>query len=197
MTTKWIAVLLMSAISLPGWGQSQSKDRFVLAVDQVARALSKSGVQVAGPQVSLLANVVATEPDPLLDVLTVEPLGGRSSGKLADAHSLVKLACHESGKCVPFYAIVTWPARPVEGASGASGASDAAVQPKLTPNIPIMMRAGTHATLVMDDERSHIQVAVVSLENGAVGHRIRVASPDHKQVYIGEVVSAGLLKRSY
>jgi flagella basal body P-ring formation protein FlgA len=59
------------------------------------------------------------------------------------------------------------------------------------------MRAGAHATLVMDDARSHIQVAVISLENGIAGHRIRVASLDHKQVYVAEVVSANLLKRSF
>jgi flagella basal body P-ring formation protein FlgA len=59
------------------------------------------------------------------------------------------------------------------------------------------MRAGAHATLMMDDNRSHIQVTVISLENGVVGHRIRVASPDHKQVYVAEVVSSSLLKGSF
>ena len=61
----------------------------------------------------------------------------------------------------------------------------------------ITMRAGTHATLVMDDNRSHIQVAVISLENGIAGHRIHVASPDHKQIYVGEVVNANLLRGSF
>jgi hypothetical protein len=49
----------------------------------------------------------------------------------------------------------------------------------------------------MDDQRAHIQVAVISLENGMVGHRIRVATPDHKQTYIGEVVNARLLRGSF
>ena len=65
------------------------------------------------------------------------------------------------------------------------------------PKSEITMRAGTHATLVMDDDRSHIQVAVISLENGMAGHRIRVSSPDHKQVYFGEVVNARLLRGSF
>jgi flagella basal body P-ring formation protein FlgA len=59
------------------------------------------------------------------------------------------------------------------------------------------MRAGTHATLMMDDQRSQIQIAVISLENGMVGHRIHVASPDHKQTYVGEVVNARLLRGSF
>jgi hypothetical protein len=49
----------------------------------------------------------------------------------------------------------------------------------------------------MDDDRAHIQVAVISLESGIAGHTIRVATPDHKQIYRGEIVSANLLKRSF
>jgi flagella basal body P-ring formation protein FlgA len=67
----------------------------------------------------------------------------------------------------------------------------------LKPNVAITMRAGAHATLVMDDDRAHIQIAVISLENGLAGHRIRVASPDHKQVYVAEVVNASLLRKSF
>jgi hypothetical protein len=101
---------------------------------------------------------------------------------------LVKLACHVPGTCLPFYAIVSW---------RVGGAPSTAATAALKPNASITMRVGTHATLLMDDDRSHIQIAVVCLESGAVGRRIRVASPDHKQIYIGEVVSASLLKRSY
>jgi hypothetical protein len=61
----------------------------------------------------------------------------------------------------------------------------------------ITMKAGAHATLMIDDQRSHIQVAVVSLENGIVGHRIHVASLDHKQTYVGEVVNDRLLRGSF
>jgi hypothetical protein len=59
------------------------------------------------------------------------------------------------------------------------------------------MKAGTHATLMIDDQRSHIQVAVVSLENGIVGHRIHVASLDHKRTYVAEVVNDRLLRGSF
>jgi flagella basal body P-ring formation protein FlgA len=67
----------------------------------------------------------------------------------------------------------------------------------LKPNVAITMRAGARATLVMDDDRAHIQIAVISLENGIAGHWIRVASPDHKQVYVAEVVNASLLRKSF
>jgi len=49
----------------------------------------------------------------------------------------------------------------------------------------------------LDDHRSRIRVSVVSLEKGAAGSRIRVASPDHKQVYVAEVVSSSQLKASF
>jgi hypothetical protein len=202
MRTKWIAirwitVLSISAMSVFGWGQSQPKDRFALTVDQIAQTLSDNGFHVTGQQVSLLANVVAAEPHPLLDVLAVEPLGGRRPGESTDPRTLVRLACREPGKCLPFYVIVMWPKGLVSGELRAHGSPAAGENPVLGSNAAITMRAGTRATLVMDDDRSHIQVAVISLENGIVGHRIRVASPDHKQIYIGEVVSRSQLRRSY
>jgi hypothetical protein len=192
MTARWIVVLWMAAMTLQGWGQSQ--DRFALTARQVARTLADRGIQVADGQVSLAAKVVATEPFPVLDILSVEPLGDRQSAEQSKPRSWVKLACHLPGTCLPFYAIVSAP--------GGRASSDVStpVTPgnaMLQPNVGVAMRAGAHATLVMDDSRSHIQVAVISLESGMVGHRIRVASPDHKKVYVAEVVSASLVKGSF
>jgi hypothetical protein len=195
MTARWIAVLLIAA--MPAWGQSPSQDRFVLTAGQVARALSDRGRQTTDEQVSLQARVVATEPYPVLDILSVEPLGKRQLAEHSPARSRVKLACHLSARCLPFYAIVSW-SEPTAGPAAVLSSSSRVVTNELfNPGAGITMRAGTHATLVMDDDRSHIQVAVISLENGIAGHRIRVSSPDHKQVYFGEVVSASLLKGSF
>jgi hypothetical protein len=154
-------------------------------------------MQTTAEHVSLLTRVVATEPEPVLDVLSVETLGRGPLAEQSDVRLRVKLACHVQGKCLPFYAIVSSPP---------STAGSANIMPKASPALgnkawyghnEITMRAGTHATLIMDDQRSHIQVAVVSLENGIVGHRIHVASPDHKQTYVGEVVNARLLRGSF
>jgi hypothetical protein len=188
-----MSALLLAAVSLPGWGQN----RFALTTSQVAQTLSAGGIETTDEQVSLLAQVVATQPAPMLDVLSVEPLGGRLGVRHPDTRSLVKLACHQPGTCLPFYAIVNWPEGAVVPASGALGASLFAKSAASKTNGSVTMRAGTHATMVMDDSRSHIQVAVVTLESGIAGKKIRVASPDHKQVYVAEVVSANQLKRSY
>ena len=199
MTTKWIPALLMVAMALPAWVQStsQAQGRFPLTPHQVALTLTGNGIQTADDQVSLLASVVAAEPAPLLDVLSIEPLADRSSGKLRASRSLVKLGCRVPGTCLPFYSIVTKLEAPGDSTPLALRVSSDQGNAARRPNPEIVIRVGAHATLMMDDARSHVEVTVVSLENGIAGHKIHVASPDHKQVYLAEVVSANLLKRSF
>jgi len=197
MRARWLSVLLVAAMGTLGWGQSQLQDRFALTAGQVARALCAGGIETTEEQVSLLTRVVATEPDPALDILSVEPPSKGRPAQHSPVRSQVRLACHLPGKCLPFYAIVSWSEPPAGPAANPSTVSPVTRNILFDPNREITMRAGTHASLVMDDGRSHIQVAVISLENGMAGHRIRVSSPDHKQVYFGEVVSASLLKGSF
>jgi hypothetical protein len=199
MTNRWIPALMMVAMGLPGWAQtaSQVQSRFPLTPHQVAQALSGNGIQVADDQVSLLATVVASESSPLMEVLSVKPLGDRSSGKRRESHSLVKLGCRVAGACLPFYTIVSKPAAAFDNMPIAQGVSIDGDSTALKPKAPIVMRQGTHATLVMNDSRMQVQVSVISLENGIAGHKIRVESPDHKQIYVAEVVSETLLKRSF
>jgi hypothetical protein len=178
---------------MPGLAQS----RFALTAGQVARALSAGGIQTREEQVSLLTRVVATESSPALDILSVELLGKQPVAEHSSIGSRVRLGCHLPGRCLPFYAIVSGLEPPVGLAAAASHASAGISNPASKANLDIIMRAGTHATLLMDDNRSHIQVAVITLENGIAGHRIHVASPDHKQVYVGEVVNANLLRGSF
>jgi hypothetical protein len=192
MTARWIPFLLMAATGVAVQAQPQSQDRFALTTAQVALAVSASGVPTAAEHVSLLTRVVATEPEPVLDVLSVETLG-KEPLEHSSVRFRVKLACHVAGKCLPFYAIVSLPPSTV----GAANTLSTVTNTMWNAHTDIAMKAGTHATLLMDDQRSHIQVAVVSLENGIVGHRIHVASPDHKQTYVGEVVNARLLRGSF
>jgi len=195
MRARCLSVLLVAAMGMAVWGQSQ--DRFALTAGQVARALCAGGMQTTGEQVSMLTTVVATEPDPALDVLSVEPPTKGRPAQHPPVRSQVRLACHLPGKCLPFYAIVTWSEPTAVPAANPSSVSAVTRNIMFNPKTGITMRAGTHATLVMDDDRSHIRLAVISLENGIAGHRIRVSSPDHRQVYFGEVVSASLLKGSF
>jgi hypothetical protein len=199
MSTRRIVTLLVAVLSLPGWGYSQSKsqDRFAITAEQVARTFSNKGIKTADLQVSLLAKVVASEADPVLDILSVEPRGQRQPLQGTEASYMVKLGCHQEGICLPFYAMVS----KLEMATGNSGIASSesllATKAALKPGGAVTMRAGAHATLVLDDGRAQIEIAVISLENGFAGHKIHVASPDHKQVYLAEVVSSTLLTRSF
>ncbi len=197
LKARGMAALLTAVVSLPGWGQTQSQSRFALTSGQVAHALSIGGTTITDEQVSLLAQVVATQPSPTLDILSVEPFAGRVGVRHPDTRSLVKLVCHQPGTCLPFYAVVNWPEGTDVSVSSALGISSGANNAVAKSNAAVTMHVGTHATMVMDDDRSHIRVAVVSLESGSAGKKIHVASPDHKQIYLAEVVSANLLKRSY
>ena len=187
----------MAVTGIPGWGQTQPQGRFALTVRQVAPMLTAQGIQIGDEQISLPANVVATEPSPLLDVLSVGALGDQQPDDRLVGRSWVKLACHQPGTCLPFYVIVTLPESAVRESAGSPNVVTDAMSARLKAKVAITMPVGAHATLVMDDNRSHIQVSVISLENGVVGHRIRVASEDRKQTYVAEVVSASLLKRSF
>lgn len=193
MTARWIPFLLMAALGATEQAPSQLQDRFPLTAAQVALAVSASGMPIAAEHVSLLTRVVATEPEPALDVLSVETLGKGPLAGHSDVRFRVKLACHVARKCLPFYAIVS----STPSTAGPANTLSTPRSAMWNERSEITMKAGTHATLMLDDQRSHIQVAVVTLENGIVGHRIHVASPDHKQTYVGEVVNARLLKGSF
>jgi hypothetical protein len=195
MKAAWVSPFLILVLFGRAGGQSAPLPHFPLTVSQVARALSERGVQTEDKQVSLPAAVVATRPDPALDVMAIEKLGSAEPGEHQLIRSRVKLACHIADECLPFYAVVTW----AEGTAWvATMAPSTSSIPKTQPaNSGVLMPAGAHAMLVMDDQRSHIQIAVITLENGIAGQKIRVVSQDHKQFYVGEVVSSTLLKGSF
>ena len=153
MTARCLSVLLMAAISVFGWGQSQTQNRFALTAGQVARALSEKGMPTSDGQVSLLTRVVATESSPALDVLSVEMLSQTVRGRalqsplasqagLSSTGQMSTLLCHRD--------LVTnlrpgLPSRPLTYRPGSTIRCQ-------TENMDITMRAGTHATLVMDDQ---------------------------------------------
>ena len=163
MKARWAPILLMAAAGVPLRAQSSLPDHFVLTPAQIARALSLAGTPTAEQQVSLPARVVATVPNPELDVVSLAPAS-------------VRLACHQPGQCLPFYALISGKA------AGNPTCLDG--KAKTSPCEP-----ATRATLIMDDDRAHIRVKVVSLENGMAGKWIRVSSLDHKQTYFAEVVN--------
>ena len=186
MRIKRTAVLLTAMVSISASAQFRPQHRFALSGGHVAqaivKALSERGYAIDSHDVSLLVSVVATVPVPVLEIRAVEPMD-----RVSEPSSKVKVACHLPGTCVPFYALIRWSTTPP------SGMTTIPVEPRL----PIVMRAGTHATLWMGDGRSQIQMSVISLEQGATGRSIRVASSDRKRTYVAEIVSPHMLKGSF
>src|ERR1700744_5640068 len=163
MEGRWMAAMFMQ-----GSVYAQSQARFVLTTEQVAQALTEAGMTTLAAQVSLPARVVSLAPSPALDIVSIQQISKNSLTRASLDRAVVKLACHQPGECLPFYAMVAG-MRPAALASGSNPSTSVTNTGRiLRPDFT--MPAGTHATLIMDDNRSHIKVAVVSLENGMAGH---------------------------
>jgi len=195
MTTGWLVAVGAVAMGLTQLSESQV--RFALTAHQVAQALAEKGIQVSDSQVTLVANVVATEALPKLEFLSVAPSGSMLNGVQSEGRTWIRMVCRSRGVCLPFYAIVVEPEGRAANASLVSSIHPLSGGALLEPKSEITMQAGVHATLVLNDQRSQIRVSVISLQKGAAGSRIRVESRDHKQIYIGEVVSSTQLKASF
>lgn len=184
--TLWVAVALGTA-----YAQTAAPAGFVIDAAQVARALAAHGAHVSAAEVLMPAKVVANAADPVLQVLQVS----RNTFTASPGRWWVKIGCKAAGACLPFYAVISDPMQQAQIAQ--IGATGVGLHRLATPRTSsVVIRTGNHATLVIDRERSRIELAVVALENGGIGDSIRVSSADHKQIYRAEVVSGTLLKAS-
>ena len=184
----WLAVAI---VAQAGWCQTATSARYNIDPAQVAAALSSDANRIATGQVKLLAEVTAAEANPALELLRATSSRGLEGGP---SGSLVTIGCRKAGACLPFYALVE---SQIASPAPKSMSEQAGVNGASHKRQPIVMRAGTHATLMLDSARAQIRLAVVSLESGAAGSRIRVSTPDHKEVYEAEVVGPNLLKGSF
>lgn len=190
-----IALLCTIAAVASAGAQPPAPGNYAIGAGQVVNALSAQGMRVTAGQVFLVAEVVAARPDPELDVLAVGPHAVTSPAGTR-ARSWVKLGCRTPGTCLPFYALVAMDSTEVAGRHVPPrrlGPARTAV-PERSATV---MRAGTHATLELTGPEQRIEVAVISLQGGAMGRTIRVATPDYKQFYRAEIVGANRLKGSF
>jgi hypothetical protein len=181
MKLKWIAALIAGTLALHAPAQLRPKPHFTLRADRlkqaIVKALAEQGRLIDPIRISLLGSVIASDPDPILDVRSIQPLGSSTSTTFS-----VMLACHQSTTCLPFYAIISGRAIPTDSPL---------LSAKPTKSI---MRTGTKATLLMEDDDTHLQLSVISLEAGPAGRTIRVRSTDRKQFYSAEIISPTTLR---
>lgn len=154
-------------------------DGYPITPQQVAATVTGGGLQVSADEVSLLADVVATVPQPTLKLKSVSPA--------ADHQVIARLECADARQCLPFMVVLN-----VDRGALASAAEASDGQPS-RPQVPLV-RAGSHAVLQLDGAHVHISIPVICLENGALGENIRVASLDRNQFYTVQVAENGVLR---
>jgi hypothetical protein len=168
---------------------------YPIEASQAVLALAAKGVEASVQQVSMVANVVASQPHPTLGVLAVGHLGlSDASANGSGARFWVKLGCQEAGVCLPFYAMVALPtgdtAALIEGLRNAGKMKGVGIKHDKGFTIP----AGARATLVLEGSHSRVEIPVVALEPGMAGSEIRIATPDRRNSYRAIVVGPGVLK---
>jgi hypothetical protein len=161
--------------------------REAITVAQVAAAIRDAGVNVSTDQVALLSDVVARTRAPALRVDSFGPW----EGNLAP----VRLECLTSDEGLPFVVTVRRSGtKNTEGGLVSSNPQPVRRSPVDPPKSKVVVRIGSAAVLLLDGGHVHIQLAVVCLENGAVGQTIRVTGRGHEHTYMAKVCSDGLLR---
>jgi hypothetical protein len=146
---------------------------------QVAGAISNAGIKISPEQVTLLTDVVANQTDPTLVVESMERWG--------DNRMKVRMNCANS-ECLPFFVAVQWGQNePTPAAFASRGVGTGASK-------PIVLHAGSTATLILDSDHVHIKLPVICLESGTVGQTIRVASKDRRQTFTAQIGDPAALK---
>lgn len=176
---------LLVMISLGGWAQTRGGARFPIRASQVAQVLSRAGMEVTERQVHLGATVWSATQTPSLEVLGTE-------GLAAGGRVWIEIGCEDRHQCQPFYVSVLW-----KGPVPLAGKQAHVEGPGHSASYaPPVIRLGDHATLVVDSPGLHMEIAVIALQNGTVGQVIRLATPDRRQFYQGQVVNKVTLKGS-
>lgn len=173
-----LPVLLLAA-SLFASAQA-SGPRLPLTPEQIASAItSTAGVTIDPGDISLPASIVSSSARPILRVTHAE-VAGTEGVRL-------RLSCATTGQCLPFVALLR--TRTPEQAS----VMVAKFEPLSTRPLPtsrqgdLNLRAGAHATFLLESDHMRISIPVICIDSGAPGSEVRVASLDRKQLYRGIV----------
>lgn len=159
--------------------------RYPITNAQVSAAIDSTGTPVTPEQVTLLSDVVSSTPAPQLRIQTVE--------RTNNEQLMVRVACETPEQCLPF--MVTLHAN-LETAAHLQGLYASTSPSRMTAAAPgqVVIRNGAQAVLLLDGKHVHIKIPVITLENGSIGQRIRVAEKDSRLTYMAVVVNSGVLQ---
>ena len=154
---------------------------YPITPEQIASAIADDGIRVSGNEIALLADVVATVPQPALRLSSIHP---------AANHLLIaRVECADAAQCLPFLVSLH-----VDGVTASPAAKEAAPQPQPHRPVAPVVHAGSKAILLLDGPHVHIRLTVICLENGVLGQTVRAANPDRSQYYFVQVAGDQLLR---
>jgi len=156
----------------------------VSSAQRVVDALAIVGIAAGPEQIDFLSGIRGTGERPRVRVASVtDSLAGTVK---------VKLRCEANHGCLPFYVLV----HGLRSVNAIDSETHTAT-PSAESALPMVIRGGDHATLILESPDSRMRFPVICLQSGVRGQRVRVASPDHKRFYEAEVVAPGMLKGSF
>ncbi len=199
--TKWIkrcsrAWTLGAALGLSQTAHAQAP-RFSVTSEQVVAAMEGHAWSTEGVRVTLPAAITAAVANP--------KLGVEMASMLTAHEARLRIVCRLPAACLPFFATAMWPESvesvlppPLPGRSADDANRKSVAQPPANANESSTgrLRAGASVMLLLEGERVHIQMQVVTLQGGATGDKVRVTTRDHKQTFVAEIVNPTLLRGS-
>lgn len=174
--------VVLAVMAVPAFAAS---GRYRITTEQIAATVTSSGVHVSPDQISLLSEVVSSVANPPLTVMSIDRAG--------DQRAVARLECTASDQCLPFLvALHIGPANSAEiVAAMTHGSTASSVRSK---TLPVIVRAGSPAILLLNGTHVHVRLSVICLESGAQGQMIRAASQDHQVVFRVKVAGDGTLE---
>jgi len=182
-TSKLAWTVLAFAAVIPAAVSQPVVARIPSPAQRVVDALRLAGLVVAPDQIELLSGIRSTEEGASLRVVSTSD---SNAGTIK-----VKLRCQDNHECLPFYVLVHSFDKPNVASARLQAVPAVAASPPQN-----VIRGGDHATLVLASPDSRMSLPVICLQSGVLGQTIRVASPDHRQVFDAVVVAPGMLKGS-
>jgi hypothetical protein len=206
MKTTMLAMLGVLTMSASAEAQIHRTHAFILSAEQVQHVIEarlvEQGVAIADAQIELLNRVVSSSERPDLHVTSILPLDQTrptrrdlAAGRVP--RFAVRVACTSARECLPFYAVVSMPvgASVARVAPASQSVQNAQTSPREVE--PVVIKAGSRATMLMNSGDARIQMTVTCLDDGAEGQRIRVSNPLNHTTLQAQVIHAGLVKGAF
>ncbi len=182
-------MLLAAVLLLPAMDVAAAAEPQFITTDQVVKAMQARQLPVDGVHVDLAAHISATVGEPVLEI---------QSAVLLNPHSArLRVGCQVHSECMAFYASAQWPAtsQPITMAMLAASAGKPGPGGGGTAVKAVSaLRPGSHAVLLIDQDKIHIRLPVICVQGGAAGDKVRVTTANRQQLFEAVILNSDELK---